>query len=50
MVAECGLRASAISFSAVEGGGHGVVVCVGVGEEVWDVDGEFGAKEKGEEC
>lgn len=50
MVAEGGLRASALGFSVVEGRGHGVAVCVGVGEEVRDVDGELGAKKKGEEC
>ncbi len=50
MVAEGGVRASAFGFSAREGGCHGGAASVRVGEEVGNVDGEFGAEKKGEEC
>lgn len=49
MVAESDLGGAAFGFTG-EGGGHGATAGVGVGEEVGDVNGEFGAKEEGEEC
>ena len=33
----------------VESGCHGMAICVGVWEEVGDIDGEFSAEEEGEE-
>lgn len=50
MIAKGGLGISAFGFSTVKCGRHGVAFCVGVWEEVGDVDGELGAEEESEEC
>ena len=49
LVAESGLGVAAFGLDAGEGGGHGGAGGVRVGEEVGDIDCEFGAEEEGEE-